>query len=1420
MLLIGAYRDNEVDADHPLARTLKTLQGVDARLTFITLGPLTPASLAHLLRDTLGGKLSDIEPLASLIQQKTDGNPFFVVQFLKTLVQDGLVRFDENLRRWTYQLERIGAAGFTDNVIDLMTQKIKRIAAESQRALMLASCIGNRFDAPTLATVSERSLEATAASLSAVVAEGLVVRTGAISAAAPDSAFEFLHDRVQQAAYALIPDDQKQLVHLTVGRLLRLACGAEIPDERLFTIVNHFNIGWALVNDPDERRVLAELNLAAGRKAKASTAYDAASHLLDCGIALSADDRWSSDYALMFAMHLEAAECHYLARHFDVAEGLFQRLLTRARTPLDQAQVHALRIVLYENLSHYGAAVASGREGLALFGIALPEEADGAASALEREIVSIDELLDERPIASLIELPEMSDGGVCMVMRILTSLWSPAYISGDQLVARLISAMLVRLSLQHGNTKESAYGYVTHAITIGPARGDYRLAYHWGELALAINERFDDTKGRAKIHQQFHAHVKLWCRPFATCIEHAREARRSGLEAGDLNYAGYGAVTETWPAFLIANDLDRFVRDYESAATLLERLRLADFLTALRVMLSWARALQGRTASPISLSHATFDESAFLAKFEHEPFFRTFFDTAKLHLCVTHEETARALEAERRARQGTLAGTIWPVLVDFWGGLALADAFETASLTDRAEYRRQLAASRESLRILAENCPQNYRCFWLLLSAEIDRLSGATDEAERQGREAIAYAREIDNVQQEAIAFERCAKTVRGRSIEAADDLVAGAHRCYGRWGAAAKVRQLEARYPQLAVTAAVAAPLQDRPAYHGPIALQAAPLDLSTVLGAAHAIAAEIELDALLRTLMSRALENAGAERGLFLRYANGELVVEAEGTAESGSILVHVPLDEVSRVARGVIQYVRKTGQSLVLGDAGKDERFRADSYIASARPRSILCTPAFHQGQLAGILYLENNLASDAFTPQHLMVLEVLCAQVAISLENARLYTEVKREARERQRAEERLREITEGTAAATGSDFFRSLVRHLASALDVRYAFVAECRDKTKPRASSVAFWNGTGFGNNFEYDVADTPCRRVIDGALCHYADDVQRLFPLDRDLVELNAKSYLAAPLFDAAGQVIGHLAVLDDKPMPEDQWAISILRIFSARAGAELERVRADQELRAALAEVEALKNRLQDENVYLQEEIRDDHNFDEIIGSSPVLLDALRRIERVAPTDATVLILGETGTGKELVARAIHSRSPRRDRPLVKVNCGAISAGLVESELFGHVKGAFTGAIDKRVGRFELAHGGTLFLDEVSELPLDTQVKLLRVLQEQEFEPVGSSRTVRVDVRMIAASNRDLQEAVRTGRFRADLFFRLNVLPLEIPPLRERRSDIPQLVTFFLTRFAKRFGKKVDGVARDTMDRLTAYSWPGNVTGVTEHH
>jgi PAS domain S-box-containing protein len=528
----------------------------------------------------------------------------------------------------------------------------------------------------------------------------------------------------------------------------------------------------------------------------------------------------------------------------------------------------------------------------------------------------------------------------------------------------------------------------------------------------------------------------------------------------------------------------------------------------------------------------------------------------------------------------------------------------------------------------------------------------------------------------------------------------------------------------------------------------------------------------------------------------------------------------------------------------------------------------------------------------------------------------------------RAEELLRAIIQGTAATTGTEFFRSLVKHLAEGLHVRFAFVAECLPNL--RARSLAFFQDSHFGTDFEYALPGTPCMKVAEGRVCHVPDRLAEAFPEDKGMIDMGTVSYLGVPLRAADGRVIGHLVTFDDKPMPADPLALSVMETFAARAAVELERERAFEDLqrrkeesderfrdlfdeapiayvhegldskfiranRAALRsfgitaeEVEGTfgrdfvpntpdaqrrlreafesvgrgtdtsgvvlelrrkdgtplwiqwwsrpdvggkftrtmfvditervlmeqeKARLEAQNAYLQEEIRSEHNFTEIVGSSPALLDVLRQVEQIARVDSTVLILGETGTGKELIARGIHDRGPRRNRALVKVNCGAISAGLVESELFGHVKGAFTGAIANRDGRFKLADGGTIFLDEVGELPLDTQVKLLRVLQEQEFEPIGSSRTIKVNVRVVAATNRDLEELVREGKFRADLFYRLNVLPLRVPALRERVCDLPLLVTFFVQRCAKKLGKQITSASEETMRRLTNYSWPGNI-------
>jgi transcriptional regulator with GAF, ATPase, and Fis domain len=513
---------------------------------------------------------------------------------------------------------------------------------------------------------------------------------------------------------------------------------------------------------------------------------------------------------------------------------------------------------------------------------------------------------------------------------------------------------------------------------------------------------------------------------------------------------------------------------------------------------------------------------------------------------------------------------------------------------------------------------------------------------------------------------------------------------------------------------------------------------------------------------------------------------------------------------IADSLCGHAIETQQLFVVADALADERFASHPFV-SGPPfvRFYAGVPLVTaRGEAIGTICVMDR-APQQITPAQGDALRTLGRQVVAQLELRRAAK--MSSAEDRRRAEDLLRALTEGTAKATGNAFFSSLVKHLAAVLQVKRVYVAECLSEDHARSRAV--YMGQSPAPPFEYDLKGTPCMKVALGQTCLYSRNVAQYFPENQFLARFGYESYLGIPLWNSAQRVIGHMVLVDDKPMSEDPLWVSVLQTFADRAGVELEREQAEEKLRLALAEVETLKNRLQAENVYLQEEIGKEHNFEEMVGNSPALLALLQKLERVAGTDATVLICGETGTGKELIARALHSSGPRKQRPLVKVNCGAVPASLLESELFGHVKGAFTGAIDRRVGRFELADGGTLFLDEIGELPLDTQVKLLRVLQEQEFEPVGSSRTIRVDVRVIAATNRDLEQEVRAGRFRSDLFFRLNVVPLTVPPLRERASDIPMLVAYFLSRFSKKFGRRIDGVTRDTMDRFVKYQWPGNI-------
>jgi transcriptional regulator with GAF, ATPase, and Fis domain len=410
---------------------------------------------------------------------------------------------------------------------------------------------------------------------------------------------------------------------------------------------------------------------------------------------------------------------------------------------------------------------------------------------------------------------------------------------------------------------------------------------------------------------------------------------------------------------------------------------------------------------------------------------------------------------------------------------------------------------------------------------------------------------------------------------------------------------------------------------------------------------------------------------------------------------------------------------------------------------------------------------------------------------------------------------LRSIKEGTAGASGELFFRSLVQYLAVSLNVKLSFVAEFNaDRTL--VQTLAVWLDKQHVPNFEFDIEGTPCKRILSGAIQHFPDDVQQTFPTDSLLKKFDARSYLAIPLVDDAGVVMGHLAVIDDKGLEPDERELSIFHIFAARATAELIRRHAVRQLddsRQRELRLRIERQRMEAEVAYLREELRSRSDFSEIVGESNVIWKVLRSIDMVALTDSTVLILGETGTGKELVARAIHKNSKRQSGPFVRVNCAALPESLLESELFGHERGAFTGATQQRTGRFELADGGTIFLDEIGEMPLAAQSRLLRVLQEQELERVGSSQTIHVDTRVLAATNRNLLEMVDNGTFREDLYYRLNVFPIQVPSLRERKEDIPTLVRFFLKKLAERLGRKFETVPASVIAMLQDYNWPGNV-------
>ncbi len=981
LLLVGAYRDNEVGPAHPLLRTLEAIRTAGTHVQEIVLAPLGFDDVGRLVADALHCEPERARPLAQLVQQKTGGNPFFAIQFITALAEQGLLTFDPVALAWQWNIDRIRAENYTGNVVDLIAGKLKGFSATTQEALKQLACLGNVAEIATLTLVHGETEEAMHAALGEAVHAGLVFHQ--------DSAYKFLHDRIQQAAYSLIPDEHRAEVHLRIGRALLASMTADQLAEHLFDVANQLNRGAALLIERDEKARVATIDLRAGRKAKASSAYASVRSYFSAGMALLDEIDWSSRYGLTFSLWLERAECELLSGNFDKAEQLIVVLLQCAASRVDQAAVYRLKVQLHTVRSEDPQGVDSALTCLLLFGIDIP--AHPTWEQVQAEYETVWQTLEGRPTESLIDLPLMTDPELQAAMLVLSVLAPPAYAT-DFPSFCLLACRMVKVGMQYGMSGASTLGYALLGFILGPVFHRYGEGYRFAKLACDLVEKHGFIAYQAKTYY-FMGLVAFWTQPIGTAIDFLRATFRTAIETGDLTLACYGIV-QSVKGLLLRNDpLDAVWRESEMAFDFVREAKYGDTLAdVIRSQQRFIATMQGRTATFSTFSDAQSDEATFEARLAAHRVSVTicFYWILKLKARFLSGDYAEALAAADKAKALPWASAGQIPLLDYfyYTALTVAVRYENASADEQAGWRDLLAAHREQLREWAETYPPTFGDKHALVSAEIARLEGRDAEAMHLYEQAIQSAREHGFVQNEGLAYEVAARFYAVRGIETiAQAYLRNARYCYLRWGALGKVRQLEQSHPQLRedstsppATAMFGAPVEQ--------------LDVGAVVKASQALSVGIVLDdRFIETLMTLALEQAGAERGLLILLRGDTPQIEAEARTDLKTVEVTLRQEPVTPVElpESLLHTVIRTQESVILDDASARNPFSADEYIRQKRARSVLGLPLVKQTKLIGVLYLENNLASHVFTPARLSVLKLLASQAAILLENARFYAE---------------------------------------------------------------------------------------------------------------------------------------------------------------------------------------------------------------------------------------------------------------------------------------------------------------------------------------------------------------------------------------------------------------------------------------------
>ncbi|MCP4137094.1 MAG: AAA family ATPase [bacterium] len=996
LFLIGAYRDNEVLESHPLLETIENLERSDVKINNISLSSLRVEDINNFIGDFLRFNREKAYPLAELVHKKTNGNPFFVNQFMKTLYDDRVIEIDP-VTGWQWDIGKINKLQMTDNVVNLMAAKITRLDENTQEILKMAACIGSRFDLETLSVIVGENIEEILRDVTNAVDEGLV----GIS----DNTYIFSHDRIQEAVYSLIPEERKNYFHFKIGKLALENIGDEELTEEIFYIVNQLNFAIGLLSTQSERYELARLNYIAGNKAKVSAAYSPAFNYLKIGIKLLGRDCWEEQYPLAFPLYAEAAEVAYLNAEYDEMNKYSDTLLTRAKSFLDKVEVYEIKISTYIAQNRLPDAVAMALKVLNLLGIKFPKKPRKFHVFLG--LLKAKLSLFGKKIENLIDLPEMNDPSIIVGMRIINSVMSAVYWMDPNLLA-LMSFKRITLSIKYGNDPvNSPIAYSGYGLILGGILEEFDSGYKFGQLALNLLERMNIKGQEGRVYfgvNNWHIH---WKEHVGKTLKPLLAAHQKALESGGIEWGANALMTYCSHLYFTGKNLSILEKELSKYIDLVTKLKQETQLHVIKtyhqVVLNFLELNQNLS----QLKGTSYNEEEMFPLHykanDRTALFNVYFN--KLIICFLFQEYEESLENAIEAENniGGVTGLFAVPVFYFFESLALLAGYNNFDKSEKKRIHKEVGKNQKRMKKWAQHAPMNHLHRYYLIGAEIARVKNQNYKAMDLYKKAIKSAKENEFTQDEAIACELAAKFYLGIDYkDIAGMYMTKAYICYSRWGALAKLKHLEETYPDL-IPAAIRKK-QEAPTT-APAVTAAGDtsrmIDMSTIMKASHAVSTEIVLSRLLTKLMRLSMENAGAEKGYMILEEDGELYVEAEGHLGKDEVLLlkSIPVDQHPELSPAIVHYVERTKETVILKDAANEGDFTDDPFITEKQPKSILCFPLVNQGKIIGILYLENDLTTGAFTPERVEILTMIASEVAISIENARLYESLEEKVQER-------------------------------------------------------------------------------------------------------------------------------------------------------------------------------------------------------------------------------------------------------------------------------------------------------------------------------------------------------------------------------------------------------------------------------------